>query len=75
MSTRSFYLPDTIDRYIIDTSLRDVPVLRDLREETAQMPNAGMQTGADQVQFLQLLVRLTGARRCIEVGVFTGYTR
>jgi predicted O-methyltransferase YrrM len=33
-----------------------------------------MQTGADQVQFLQLLVRLTGARRCIEVGVFTGYS-
>jgi caffeoyl-CoA O-methyltransferase len=38
------------------------------------MPNAGMQTGADQMQFLQLLVRLIGARRCIEVGVFTGYS-
>lgn len=74
MSTRSFYLPDSIDRYIIDTSLRDLPVLRDLREETARMPHAGMQTGADQVQFLQLLVRLIGARRCIEVGVFTGYS-
>jgi caffeoyl-CoA O-methyltransferase len=33
-----------------------------------------MQTGPDQVQFLQLLVRLIGARRCIEVGVFTGYS-
>lgn len=48
--------------------------MRELREATAKMPNAGMQTGPDQVQFLQLLVRLTGARRCIEVGVFTGYS-
>jgi caffeoyl-CoA O-methyltransferase len=74
MTARSFYLPDFIDRYIVDTTLRDMPVLRDLREETAKMPSARMQTGPDQVQFLQLLVRLIGARRCIEVGVFTGYS-
>lgn len=48
--------------------------MKALREETARMPRAVMQTGADQVQFLQLLVKLTGARRCIEVGVFTGYS-
>jgi caffeoyl-CoA O-methyltransferase len=67
-------LPAEIQQYIDRTTLRDLPVLRDLREETAKMPHAGMQTGADQVQFLQLLVRLAGARRCIEVGVFTGYS-
>ena len=74
MNTRSFSLPENVERYIVDTTLRDHPVLRDLREETAQLPGAGMQTGADQVQFLQLLVRLIGARRCIEVGVYTGYS-
>lgn len=74
MTARSFYLPDFIDKYIVDTTLRDTPVLRDLREETAKMPAARMQTGPDQVQFMQLLVRLIGARRCIEVGVFTGYS-
>ena len=74
MSTRSFYLPDSIGEYMLRTTLRDTAVLRELREETAKMPAAGMQTGPDQVQFLQLLVRLTGARRCIEVGVFTGYS-
>ncbi len=74
MSPRSAFLPQEIQRYIDDVTLRDLPVLRDLREETAQLPHAGMQTGADQVQFLQLLVRLIGARRCIEVGVFTGYS-
>jgi caffeoyl-CoA O-methyltransferase len=74
MSARNAFLPDRIQHYIDGTTLRDLPVLRELREETAAMPNAGMQTGADQVQFLQLLVRLIGARRCIEVGVFTGYS-
>ena len=74
MSARSFCLPDNVAQYVVDTTLRDHPVLRDLREETARMSNAQMQTGPDQVQFLQLLVRLTNARRCIEVGVFTGYS-
>jgi caffeoyl-CoA O-methyltransferase len=74
VSSRSAFIPQEIQQYIDATTLRDLPVLRDLREETAKHPRAGMQTGADQVQFLQLLVRLTGARRCIEVGVFTGYS-
>ncbi len=74
MSSRSSFIPPEIQQYIDATTLRDLPVLRDLREETAKHPRAGMQTGADQVQFLQLLVRLIGARRCIEVGVFTGYS-
>lgn len=74
MSARSFFLPDNVQQYILGTTLRDQPLLRELREETAKHPRAGMQTGADQVQFMQLLVRLIGARRCIEVGVFTGYS-
>lgn len=74
MASRNAFLPEAIQQYIIETTLRDLPVLRDLREETAKLPNAGMQTGADQVQLLQLLVRAIGARRCIEVGVFTGYS-
>lgn len=74
MSSRSAFIPEKIQRYIDATTLREHPVMRELREETARHPHAGMQTGADQAQFLQLLVRLTGARRCIEVGVFTGYS-
>jgi caffeoyl-CoA O-methyltransferase len=49
-------------------------VLRKLREETAGMPGAGMQIGAEQGQFMQLLVRLLGARQCLEIGTFTGYS-
>jgi predicted O-methyltransferase YrrM len=74
MAPRSAFLPEAIQRYIDATTLREHPLLRELREETAKLPQAGMQTGADQVQFLQLLVRLSGACRCIEIGVFTGYS-
>jgi predicted O-methyltransferase YrrM len=74
MSNRSTFLPDDVYGYILETTLRDHPVLAALRKETEGMPGAGMQTGADQVQFLQLLVRLIGARRCLEIGVFTGYS-
>jgi caffeoyl-CoA O-methyltransferase len=74
MAPRSAFLPDQIQQYIDQITLREPDVMRELREETSKQPHAGMQTGADQVQFLQLLVRLAGARRCIEVGVFTGYS-
>lgn len=38
------------------------------------MPNAGLQISADQGQLMTLLVRLMGARRALEIGVFTGYS-
>ena len=71
---RAVTMNEQLYRYIIDHSLRDHPVLRELREETAKLARAVMQIGADQGQFMALLARLTGARRCIEVGVFTGYS-
>jgi caffeoyl-CoA O-methyltransferase len=72
MSARSFLVPDDIYDYILRVTLRDTAVQRELRERTASMPLARMQTGPDQLQFLQLLVKAIGARRCIEVGVYTG---
>ena len=71
---RNVQLTDTLHRYLVEHSVRDSEVLRELREETAKLPTAGMQIGADQGQFMALLVKLIGARRCIEVGVFTGYS-
>jgi predicted O-methyltransferase YrrM len=45
-----------------------------LREATRDHPHAGMQIGADQAQFMALLVKLLGAQRTIEIGTFTGYS-
>jgi predicted O-methyltransferase YrrM len=48
--------------------------LAELRTATASVPHNIMQIGADQGQFMALLCRLVGARRCIEVGTYTGYS-
>jgi len=51
-------------------------LLRELAAETRQAdPDAaGMQVSHDEGQLLTMLARLTGARRAVEVGVFTGYS-
>jgi predicted O-methyltransferase YrrM len=65
--------PKAID-YILKNSVRESALLARLRAETASHPNARFQVPPEQGQLLQLLVRMTGARRTIEVGVFTGYS-
>jgi predicted O-methyltransferase YrrM len=71
---RNIQLTDTLYQYILDHSAREPAVLRELHDETAPMPHSGMQIGADQGQFMGLLAKLVGAKRCIEIGVFTGYS-
>ncbi|MFQ5957833.1 MAG: class I SAM-dependent methyltransferase [Alphaproteobacteria bacterium] len=67
-------ISDALYDYLLNVSLREADVLRRLREETARMPDAAMQIAPDQGQFMALLVELIGARRTLEVGVFTGYS-
>jgi predicted O-methyltransferase YrrM len=74
MRRNSITLTEQLDDYIAGVSVREPEVLRRLREETAAVPMAGMQVAADQGQFMALLARLVGARRCLEVGTFTGYS-
>ncbi len=74
MSNRSFVLQQALNDYLLDVSLREHPLLRALREETAALPMAQMQIAPEQGQFMAWLARLGGFRRCIEVGVFTGYS-
>lgn len=74
MSSRQVLMTDVLHRYLLDNSLREPEVLARLRDETSRLSHAGMQIGPEQGQFMALLAKLTGARRCIEVGVFTGYS-
>ena len=71
--SRQIKLTDELLAYLHKVSLREAEPLRRLREETAKLPAAGMQISPDQGQFMALLVRLIGARRCLEIGTFTGY--
>jgi predicted O-methyltransferase YrrM len=65
--------PELAD-YIRRVTLREPAVLRRLREETAAHPHAQMQISPEQGQFMALLINLIGARRALEIGVFTGYS-
>jgi len=74
MTAKSTFVDPAIQEYIIATTVREHPILRELREETARLPNARMEVGPEQGQFMALLARLIGARRYLEIGVFTGYS-
>ncbi len=74
MSNRTLKLDDRTYVYLLAHSLREAPALALLRAETASHPKVNMQIAPEQGQFMQMLVRISGARRAIEVGVFTGYS-
>jgi predicted O-methyltransferase YrrM len=67
--------PD-IERYADEHSTPEPPVLRALAEETREKfgAMAGMLTGHLEGGFLHALVAVTGARRVLEIGTFTGYS-
>ena len=74
MSSRTIRMNDSIDAYLRTVSVRETDVQRRLREETAALVQAGMQICPEQGQLMRMLAGLVGARRAIEVGVFTGYS-
>ena len=74
MSRTATVVTEELAAYIRSVSQREPELLARLRDETAGHPQASCQISADQGQFLQMLIRLLGARRTIEVGVFTGYS-
>jgi caffeoyl-CoA O-methyltransferase len=67
------YTPGIRD-YVIAHGVREPEILARLREETAAHPQGQMQIPPEQGQLFDILIRLTGARRALEIGVFTGYS-
>jgi len=67
-------LPAKLGAYVATMGARETAVQRALRKATRKLPMAGMQIGPDQAALMQLLVRAIGAKRCIEIGTFTGYS-
>jgi len=74
MSLRSFGLDDRTYQYLLDHTPAEPEILARLRAETAEDPKANMQIAPEQGQFMALLAQLTGARRYLEIGVYTGYS-
>ncbi len=74
MTAKSTFVDQRIQEYIIASTVREQPLLRELREETSGLPQARMQIGPEQGQLMALLAHAIGARRYLEIGVFTGYS-
>jgi predicted O-methyltransferase YrrM len=74
MTNKTIGISDELAAYVVRFGTREPDVLARLREETAALPQHNMQIAPEQGAFLALLVELIGARRCIEVGTFTGYS-
>ncbi len=74
MSSRNTYIEESIYTYLLENSLRELPVLKKLREETQKMPLGRMQISPDQGQLMSMLVQLIVPNKIIEVGTFTGYS-
>lgn len=74
MTATTIGLPDDVHAYVLRWGLREPEILARLREETAAHPRSSMQIAPEQGAVLGLLVELLGARRCLEIGTFTGYS-
>lgn len=74
MSDQKTQVTPQLHHYLLSVSLREPEILQRLRQETAAHADAGMQIAPEQGQFMTLLLKLIGARRALEVGVFTGYS-
>lgn len=73
MTRRTVELTEALHAYVLANSLREHDAQRRLREATARLPEADMQSSPEQIQLLGLLLELMPARRVLEVGCFTGY--
>lgn len=74
MSRNCINLTDEVYDYLRSVSLREDVTLQQLRQKTASHSSSSMQISAEQGQFMALLLKVLGAKRIIEVGVFTGYS-
>ena len=74
MSNRSIELDDRLYDYLLSASLRETEVQAQLRARSEEHPQARLQISPEQGQFMALLVQLIGAKKTLEIGVFTGYS-
>jgi predicted O-methyltransferase YrrM len=69
------FIDQAVEQFAHDHTEPESELFRRLREETyREMQSPQMQVGRIEGQFLKMLVRLTGARRVLEIGMFTGYS-
>jgi O-methyltransferase len=74
MSSKTLFMPDRVHAYVVAHSVRETAAQRALRVATSRIPGAGMQISPEQGALMQVLVRMLGVKRYLEIGTFTGYS-
>lgn len=74
MTAKTLSMTDEVYQYLLQFSVHETPIQRDLRLKTQALPNGNMQISPEQAQFMALLIRLMQAKKTLEIGVFTGYS-
>ncbi|MES2218592.1 MAG: class I SAM-dependent methyltransferase [Pseudomonadota bacterium] len=74
MSDTTLSLTTDLHKYLLKVSLREPPILTELRHQTQKMSMSQMQISPEQGQFMQLLIELINAKKTLDIGVFTGYS-
>ena len=74
MSTGILNLTKDLRDYLWEKGMQEHPVLAELRQETAQIPESVMQICPEQGALMANLIRLMSAKKTIEIGTFTGYS-
>jgi predicted O-methyltransferase YrrM len=74
MSHKTLSMTPKLYDYLLQVSLREPEVMRELRDVTATMPGAIMQVSPEQGQFMTLLTELLHIKKALDIGTFTGYS-
>lgn len=71
---RTIQVDDEVYQYLLNCSVREHPLLKELRAETSLYYMARMQVSPETGQLLSILIKLMNAKNILEIGVFTGYS-
>lgn len=74
MSDLTINLTPKLYAYMQNISLREPDILKKLRKKTHTMSMSQMQISPEQGQFMRLLIELLGAKKTLDIGVYTGYS-
>ena len=74
MSSKTLTITPEVAGYLTHVGMRDHPVLSELRALMEDFPGGRMQISPEQGAFMQMLVKMNGTRKGIEIGTFTGYS-
>ena len=74
MSTGTIVLDNQLRDYLLNVSVKEPEVLRDLRKKTENLEFSRMQISPEQGSFMAFLIGIINGKRTLDIGVFTGYS-